>query len=295
MTIQDKNDNVLATFRYGKGLVRKSTVNKNIASARSVSDTKPAYYGNARYATRRFNTKYIYINDPLGGGTNYYEPGSRTDAISSDPFRRNPQSVAMRTWGFQNKISDAYRSIYQGHYGSGYAITGIYKITNKCRLHYSANVLIGSAFPEPHEFDKSHISFDFDFKFLSVSYPLYVSGTELTWSKSSDPTYSNGYFDIATNVIRTPSPWSSDTFDNDWNSSIQWKEGDYSYSYRTDPDSSYKGYYSMTDVDNFADYNHYFGDFYSTVYYSVQAGSGALYDRYYITVSQTFDDVCLDK
>ncbi len=293
MTIQDQNDNVLAMFTFGRNVSGNEKHNINTASASSFSQS----YGNASFATRSFNVKYIYINDPYGSGITYYEPAARTDAMSVEPFPMGQagQSVAVRIWAFQNRIAYAYKKIYE-NYGTAYVSVGVYKITDKFDLHYTANAMIGSAFPQPYHFNESVVQVNFSIGPLSISYPLYVSGTELKWNMANDPSYaSSGFTNVATNTVETRSQWSYTTFDTNWNNSFQWKENDYSYSYRINPDSSFKGYFARVDFLNYAIFNHYFGDFYSSVYYSIEAGNGASYDWYYITVSNNLYDVRLDQ
>ncbi len=300
MTLQDKDDNVLAMFTYGRAKSKKLSNDINDKLNVAVAKTESGFFGSKKVATRRKNIHYIYINDPYGNGINYYEPGNRTDVMSEDPFPMNAdtdQAITMRTWGFQDRIADAYRSIYKSNFGTGYAEVGVYKITNKYALHYAADALIGSAFPAPSDFNYSPISVNFNLMYLSVSYPVYVSGIKGNWTSSFDPYYdgSSTFKNIAIHTANTPSQWSSDTFDSEWNNSIQWKSGDYSYSYLTNPDSSYKGYYTSVEFSNKSVYSAYFGDFHSSIVYTVEAGNGAFYDWYYITVEDSLSDVRLDE
>jgi len=299
MTLQDKEDNVLAMFTYGRGESKKLPDETHSKSNVAMAKTESESFGNGKFVTRMTNTHYIYINDPYGNGANYYEPGNRTDVMSDDPFPmiETGQAIAMRTWGFQDRIADAYRSIYKSNFGTGYAEVGVYKITNKYALHYAADALIGSAFPAPSDFNYSPISVNFNLMYLSVSYPVYVSGIKGSWTSSFDPYYGgdSGHRNIAIHTANTPSQWSSDTFDSEWNNSIQWKSGDYSYSYLTNPDSSYKGYYTRVEFFNKSDFSAYFGDFHSSIVYTVEAGNGAFYDWYYITVENSLSDVRLDE
>jgi len=299
MTIQDKNDNVLATFRYGK-LFKSAVKRRNLIGK---ADT---FYNNSvrplQLKTRAFSTKSIYINSYLNGyyPYNLSEPAIRTDVLARYPFATQPsltQYINMRTWGFQNRIANAFKQYYTYYYGNGWAKAGVSYLSNTYKLRYAANDLTSHPLAHDFEYDRFPVSFTLVNSYpLDVSYSIYVPhGRRSVWQQSYNSYGGSDMYNVANYYIQTVSSDSSDVFDSSWNDSIQWKNNNYSYSYNENPDSSYKGYFTSVSFSNGSFGSGYYGDFLSSLYYSVQAGSGALYDRYYITVSQTFDDVCLDK
>ncbi len=301
MTIQDKNDNVLAMFRYGK-LFKSAVKRRNLIGK---ADT---FYDNSaqplQLKTCAFSTKSIYINSYLNGyyPYNLSEPAIRTDVLARYPFATQPsltQYIDMRTWGFQNRIANAFKQYYTYYYGNEWARVGVSYLSNTYKLRYAANDLTNHPLAHDFEYDRFPVSFTLVNSYpLDVSYSIYVPhGRRSVWQQSYNSYGGPDMYNVANYYIQTVSSESSDVFDSSWNNSIQWKDNDYSYSYNENPDSSYKGYFTSVSFSNGSFGSGYYGDFSSSLYYSVMAGSynNALYDWYYITVSQTFNDVRLDQ
>ncbi len=317
MTVQDEEDDVLAMFTHGRASYEKIPVGKASSGKTSAfrgkaalfqaafckvdtatAKTKDGFFGNAKPTVRKSVVHSIFIIDPYGSGAYYYEPGNRTDVIAEDPFPMDAdiaQAISLSTWGFQKQIADAYKRIYENGSGAAYAEAGIYKVTNRYALHYAADALIGSAFPEPSRFIPPKISGEFKFAGFSIFCSAYPDGVRKLWRSSYDPRYggSSGYRNVALCTAEAPAPWSACVFKNELNSLTRW-EG-VSDTPAGQPVTSHGGFFTSVEFINKSVFSAYFGDFHSSIAYTVVAGNGASCDWYYFTVENLLSDVRLDE
>ena len=301
MTLQDKDDNVPAMFTYGRALSKDngiSSASGNTSPSLNMQSTTSESSTNRVFKVRKFYTKYITISDPLNSAPDAYTPSLRSDALSEEPFAHMESGkVGMRTFGFQSKIANTYANFYKHAYHSGWAFCGIYKLRDDFRMRYQADVILSTGVPSPEQFYTSPINISFTLWFLHIDYPIYVSGEQAEWHgyQFAYPGWNSAYRNAAYHIVYTPSPYSSETFNHDWNSSIEWPVNDYSYNTLEYPDSSYKGYSAYIRFNNSSEGDdNLYGDFISTIYYSIKAGSGALYDWYFITVTNNYQYVKLN-
>ncbi len=317
MTIQDEEDNVLAMFTHGRASYEKIPTGKapseKVSASRgkaalfqgafckvdtATAKTKDGFFGNAKPTVRRSVVHSIFIMDPYGSGAYYYEPGNRTDVITEDPFPMDAdiaQAVSHSTWGFQKQIAGAYKRIYENGSGAAYAEAAIYKVTNRYALHYAADALIGSAFPEPSHFSPPIVSGGFKFAGFSIFCSACPDGVRKLWRSDYDPRYggSSGYRNVTLCTAEAPAPWSTCVFKNELNSLIQWKG--LSDTSAAQPAASGRGCITSVEFINKSVFSAYFGDFHSSIAYTVEVGSGASCDWYYFTVENLLSDVRLDE
>ena len=317
MTIQDEEDNVLAMFTHGRASYEKIPTGKTPSGETSAprgkaalfqgtfckvdtatAKTKDGFFGNAKPTVRNSVVHSIFIIDPYGSCAYYYEPENRTDVITEDPFPMDAdiaQAVSLSTRGFQKQIADTYKRIYENGSGAAYAEAGIYKVTNRYALHYAADVLIGSAFPEPSHFIPPIISGGFNFAGFSIFCSACPHGVRKLWRSDYDPRYggSSGYRNVALCTAEAPAPWSARVFKNELNSLTRW-EG-VSDTPAGQPVTSHEGFFTSVEFINKSVFSAYFGDFHSSIAYTVVAGNGASCDWYYFTVENLLSDVRLDE
>ncbi len=316
MTLQDEEDDVLAMFTHGRASCEKIPTGKTPSGKTSTSQGKAAlfqgafckvdtataktgdgFFGNAKLTVRKSVVHSIFIMDPYGSGAYYYEPGNRTDVMTDDPFPMDAdiaQAIALSTWGFQKQIADAYKRIYENGSGAAYAEAGVYKVTNMDALHYAADALIGSAFPEPSNFSNP-TSVGFKFEGFSISCSTCPNGVRRQLRSDYDPRYggSSGYRNVVLCTAEAPAPWSACVFKNELNSLIQWKG--LSDTSAMQPATSGRGCITSVEFINKSVFSAYFGDFHSSIAYTVEVGSGASCDWYYFTVENSLSDVRLDE
>lgn len=263
----------------------------------ATAKTKDGFYGNKKLAVRKSSVHSIFIIDPYGSGAYYYEPGNRTDVITENPFPMDAdiaQAVALSTWGFQKQIADAYKRIYENGSGAGYAEAGIYKVTNRCALHYAADALIGSAFPEPSHFSPP-IKVGLNFVGFSISCSSCPGGVRKLCRADCDSRYggSSTYRNVTLCTAESPAPWSACIFKNELNSLVQW--GGVSDTSAVQPLTSHAGFFTSVEFINKSVYNAYYGSFTSSLFYEVKAGNNTACDWYYFTVRNSLENVRLDK
>ncbi len=317
MTVQDEEDNVLAMFTHGRASYEKIPTGKVPSGETSASPDKRAlfqgafckvdtataktgdgFFGNAKLTVRRSVVHSIFIMGPYGSSLYYYEPGNRTDVMTDDPFPMDAdiaQAIALSTWGFQKQIADAYKRIYENGSGAAYAEAGVYKVTNMDALHYAADALIGSAFPEPSRFIPPIISGRFKFAGFSIFCSVCPDGVRRQLRADYNPRYggSSGYRNVALCTAEAPAPWSACVFKNELNSLIQWKG--LSNTSAMQPATSGRGCITSVEFINKSVFSAYFGDFTSSLFYEVKTGNNAAHDWYYFTVGNSLENVRLDK
>jgi len=98
---------------------------------------------------------------------------------------------------------------------------------------------------------------------------------------------------VALCTAEAPAPWSACVFKNELNSLIQW-EG-VSDTSAAQPAASGRGCITSVEFINKSVFSAYFGDFHSSIAYTVEVGSGASCDWYYFTVENSLSDVRLDE
>ncbi|NIA10268.1 MAG: hypothetical protein GWP10_11220, partial [Nitrospiraceae bacterium] len=111
MTVQDKDDNVLAMFAYGKANAvpeKESAIN----GARGVADhagNNGKSFGEVEKVLKH-QVKYITINDPFGNALPALEPAIRLDAMSNYPFNNSRGAtnyLSSGMWGFSTPLENA--------------------------------------------------------------------------------------------------------------------------------------------------------------------------------------------
>jgi hypothetical protein len=117
MTVQDKYDNVLAMFTYGKANAvpgKESAIN-DAQGWSSPAGNSGKSFGEVEKVLKH-QVKYITINDPFGNASPALEPVIRFDAMSNYPFNNSRGAsnyLSSRMWGFSTPLENALSNFYR--------------------------------------------------------------------------------------------------------------------------------------------------------------------------------------
>ncbi len=304
MTLQDKDDNVLAMFTHGRAekQAERNTLQdrekKSSLYEKPVTTSDDDDGGDASEFVLRSYVKDITIG---AYGQTRTVHGLRTDAMEMSPFRPDlyiKNRLSIRSWGFRKSIIDAYKSIYAGLGYNPTTITvhlGVSKIDNIIENEYksAANITNDTQFrfPLPSGYSSIPLSISFVLRNISISYTINVpyGGVKKTWIYKHTAGSGNTDYNYA-EIIADP------FYDYTWNdNNLFWPDNYYNNPYLQNPGSSYGGFYAKQGFTN----DHYGSGFYSrftsSYVYSISV-SVPFYgtDYYYFSVYNTFDNVRLD-
>ena len=315
MTLQDKDDNVLAMFTYGK--VNLSSDRKNDISVRTTmhdsleqQNEDSTLSGSSQttdassWVTEKVlkhQVKYITINDPVGNLPSQTEPAIRLDAMSNYPFNNFSGAdnyLSSRTWGFNTQIESAYTNFYESNgWGNVYTYAYVNNIENIIETRFSSEINESNLYPKESYYSSVPIDISFNlFGIGSVSYPINVpySGVKKTWTlKNTQP---GGNPDIE--------PFNYGKFAAFPMNSFTWRDSNLFWKYSLNdaltndhPNSSYGGFYCRYQTAIYTSGNYLYALYSSDIDYGIKVISTTYnkIDYYYISVSEGFPYVNLSQ
>jgi len=294
MTIQDKNDNVLAMFRYGKNRAVQAHGIEILSNSKYRSLIRPD--SNYSWETEKIiahQLKYITINDPFNNLPPVSDPALRVDAMSNYPFcnRENSQNyLSVRSWGFNKQIESSYIDFYRtAGYGNVYSYVFVNSISNTMETRFPSEINESNLYPKESNFSSIPISVGFNlFGVGSVGYTIDVpyKGVKKTWdlmntfniNHNIEP-YNYGKF--------TAFPYSTFTWRDGY---LFWPTTVYDAISNDAPNSSYGGFYSRFAMSIYASGDYLYALYSSDIDYGIKVISTSYktIDYYYISVEETF-------
>ena len=304
MTLQDKNDNVLAMFTYGKAekQFQRSTM-QSYRRNNSLQEKSATLLNNAK-GSARGSVLASSVKDITISATSQTKPvhGLRTDAMIVKPFRTAVYTInrlSLWSWGFRVPIINAYKLIYANLEYNPASITvhiAVAGIDDTFQNKYKSAAEITNdtqfRFPQPSGCFSRPINISFVFQDVCDLYKISVprGGIRKVWKykytvKTGGTDYNSAEF---TAYPCCGSAWNDEKLfcpDRQIDNLDIQKQG-----------SSCEGFYTKQAFLN----DHYGSNFYSrfTSSWTYLISVSVLLhnaDYYYFTVSNTFDNVRLDR
>jgi len=301
MTLQDKEDNVLAMFTYGRALSNRKT-DERTNTQKIQKNTSLDKTSISNVSSTNIVLRSIVKDITIGAyGTSRTVHGLRTDAMIRLPFNTNSGSStypSIRTWGFKQAIIDTYKSIYTGlgyDPSTIYIHFGIGKVDDVIEAKYPAK---GSTddnfrFPVPSWYSNIPLSVSFSILGIGISYPISIpdGGVKKTWTYTHTSADGSDVHDYnCAEFIADP------FYDYTWNDKhLFWPDDDYNNPYLQNPSSHYGGFYAYQTFVNAGSGSGFYARFTSSYTYTISISvplSGT--DYYYFSVYNTLDNVRLD-
>ncbi len=293
MTIQDKNDNVLAMFTFGKAPLEKGSSEKS-PKTKAITTNE----GSGGWETEevlKHQIKYITINDPVGNMQPATVPALRLDAISNRPFNNSGGAnnyLAARSWLFGEQIAAVYKNFFvSAGYGDVYAYPYVNSISNTIWQRFPSEINKSNVYPEETGYSTIPIEISFDLKFVSVGYTIHIpyGGVKRTWTLENTfnhTSYQCNYGKFSALPYNT-FVWNDKNLF--WNSSV------YDAMTNDSPGSSYGGFYSRYETALYAYGDYLYANYSSEIDCGIKVVSAKydVVDYYYISVSETFPYVNL--
>jgi len=314
MTLQDKEDNVLAMFTYGRanlpsdktgnapsrGVVKTSSEGQNGGSALSGSPQST----DSSWATEKVlkhQVKYITINDPASNLAPQTEPAVRLDAMSNYPFNNSSGAgnyLSERVWGFNTQIESAYTNFYENSgWGNVYTYAYVNDIENVIETRFSSEINESNLYPKESNYSSVPIDISFNlFGIGSVNYPINVpySGVKKTWTLKNTQPGGNPDIEPFNYGKFTAFPFSAFTWRD---SNLFWKYSLSDALTNDHPGSSYGGFYCRYQTTIYTSGNYLYALYSSDIDYGIKVVSTTYnrVDYYYISVSESFPYVNLTQ
>ena len=298
MTVQDKDDNVLAMFTYGKVLNKES--NNRCIEPSSTPKTLDAgsVYSWETEKVLEHQVKYITINDPFGNLPPSSEPSIRLDAMSNYPFNNSGGAanyLSSRIWGFNTQLENSYKNFYESAgWGNVYSYAYINNIDSVIETRFPAEINESNLYPKQSGYSSVPISISFSlFGVGSVSYSINVpyGGVKKTWT-------------LKNTIGANPNiePYNYGKFSAFPFSTFTWRDSNLFWNYsisdalsNDNPSSDYGGFYCRYQTSLYASGDYLYALYSGDIDYGVKIISTNYHrvDYYYISTSESFPYVNL--